>query len=108
MSLDFKEMLKEDARNVFMNPKEFGSLHMVDGREMVIQVDDSEVTERYKKQLERTDAIYKRQFLFYVLKEDFGPLPAVGRAIRIDGNEYRITDVSSEGDIYSITVGRNK
>ena len=29
MSLDFKEMLKEDARNVFMNPKEFGSLHMV-------------------------------------------------------------------------------
>ena len=28
--------------------------------------------------------------------------------LRIDGSEYKVLDVNSEGGIYSITVGRNK
>lgn len=108
MGFDFKEMLLRDCEEVFMNPEEFGSWHKVDGKSMVIQVDDSEVIERSKKQIERTDGVYKRQFLFYVLQKDFGPLPTIGRAIDIDGTTYKIVDANSEGGIYSITVGRDK
>lgn len=108
MKLSFKEMVKRDCKDVFLNPEEFGSLHTVDGKPMVIQIDESEVTERAKKQLERTDGIYKRQLLFYVAQEDFGPLPAIGRQIEIDNGNYRVLDANSEGGIYSITVGRNR
>lgn len=108
MGFDFKEMLLQDCEEVFLNPEEFGSWHRIDGRKMVIQADDSEVTERSKKQVERTEGIYKRQFLFYVLQKNFGPLPAVGRAIDIDGTVYKILEASSEGGIYSILVGRDK
>ena len=75
---------------------------------MVIQIDESEVTERSKKQLERTEGVYKRQLLFYVAQEDFGPLPAIGRQIKIDNGSYRVVDANSEGGIYSVTVGRNQ
>nr|DAU15677.1 MAG TPA: Gifsy-2 prophage ATP-binding sugar transporter-like barrel, 4 helix bundle.7A [Caudoviricetes sp.] len=108
MKLSFKEMVKKDCKDVFLNPKEFGGLHTVDGRPMVIQIDESEITERSKKQLERAEGVYKRQLLFYVAQEDFGPLPAIGRQIKIDNGSYRVVDANSEGGIYSITVGRNQ
>lgn len=106
--MTFKEMVAEDCAEVFLNLDEFASLHLVDGREMAIQIDDSEVTEREKKQKERADGIYKRQFLFYVAQKDFGPLPTIGRKITIDRDSYRIIDANSEGGIYSITVERDK
>ncbi len=108
MAFNFKEILQRDCERVFLNPKEFGSLHKIDGRDMVIQIDDSEVTEREKKWQSETDGIYERQFLFYVLQKKFGPLPVIGRMIKIDGSEYRILDAKSEGGIYSITVGRKR
>ena len=57
--MTFKEMVAEDCTEVFLNLNEFASLHLVDGREMAIQIDDSEVTEREKKQKERADGSYK-------------------------------------------------
>ena len=106
--MTFKEMVAEECTEVFLNLNEFASLHLVDGREMAIQIDDSEVTEREKKQKERADGIYKRQFLFYVAQKEFGPLPTIGRKITIDRDSYRIIDANSEGGIYSITVERDK
>lgn len=108
MKLSFKEMVKKDCKDVFLNPKEFGGLHTVDGRPMVIQIDEPEIRERSKKQLENAEGIYKRLLLFYVAQEDFGPLPAIGRQIKIDNGSYRVVDANSEGGIYSITVGRNQ
>lgn len=108
MAFNFKEILQRDCERVFLNPKEFGSLHKIDGKDMIIQIDDSEVTEREKKRQSETEGIYERQFLFYVLQKDFGLFPAVGRVIKIDSSEYRILDAKSEGGMYSITVGRKR
>lgn len=104
----FKEILREDAKRVFLNGEEFASIRIVDGKPMMVVTDDNEVIERSKKQTERTDGIFRRQFIIYVAAEDMGKLPAVGRAMTVDGQTYTVVEAVREGDIYSITLGANR
>ena len=39
----FQEMLRQDIGSVFLNPEEFGEIHVVDGKEMVVILDDNEL-----------------------------------------------------------------
>ena len=42
MESSFKEMLKEDILDVFLNPEEFGEIHTINRKEMCVIIDDSE------------------------------------------------------------------
>lgn len=103
----FKELLADDVQNVFMNKEEFAEIHTLGDREITIIVDEAEIFERSKKQIEegRVDGIFKRQILFYVAKKDFGKMPGIGSVLKIDGLNYRISDAVDESGMYSITVG---
>lgn len=105
--MDFKGLLQQDNRRVFVNPAEFGEIHDVSGRSMAIILDDIEQVQREKRYAgDRAyhQGVYKRQVLFYVLGNDFGALPATGRALRLDGKDYIITDAINEDGIYSISL----
>lgn len=106
--MTFKDVIADDIRTVFLNPEEFGEPHQVDGRQMTVIIDNSEIIERSKKQVDRTEGVYEKLLLFYVARSAFGRLPAVGNALQFDGGLYRVVDAVSEGGIYSITIGRNK
>ena len=105
--MGFKEQLFKDIDAVFLNPEEFGESHTVDGKTMNVIVDNMEIIERSKKQIEegRIEGIYKRQLLFYVSRKEFGKLPAVGRILTFGGKDYLIADAVDEGAVYSITLG---
>ena len=38
----FKEMIAEDVKGIFLNVEEFSDMHMVNGVEMPVQVDEIE------------------------------------------------------------------
>ena len=103
----FKDLLADDIKDVFMNRDEFAEMHTIGGREMPVIIDEIELTERSKKQVDkgRIEGIYKRQILLYVAQKDFGMLPAIGATLRVDKSNWRVADVSNEGGIYSITLG---
>ena len=48
MNSAFKTLLQMD-RKIFLNPDEFGELHNVGGKEMLILIDDNEMIEREKR-----------------------------------------------------------
>nr|DAJ74485.1 MAG TPA: ATP-binding sugar transporter [Caudoviricetes sp.] len=104
----FKEILNQDIENVFLNTLEFADIHNVDGKNMPIQIDDNEVIEREKKAKSNMDGVYVKQKLIYVKAKDFGPLPAIGRQIMLDGKRYLITDSTDEYGIYTITLEGNR
>ena len=108
--MGFKEIAYNDISTVFLNPEEFGEEHVVDGRAMNIVMDNVEIIERSKKQSEagRIDGVFKRELLFYVSRSDFGPMPAQGRILTLDGRKYIVSDAVEEGGVYSITVGAIK
>ncbi len=107
MGSAFKDIIRNDNVSVFLNPNEFGEIHLVGGRRMNVIVDDNEMIEREKRQSGMKDyrqGVYKRQMLFYACATSFGPLPPVGRSLSFDNQPYVITDAVEEDGIYSISL----
>lgn len=106
--MTFKEILRNDIKTVFLNLSEFSEEHMVNGKKMVIIIDDNELTEREKRVKSHMDGVYKKQTLVYVHALDFGPLPGVGKPIVIDGITFTVTDSINENGIYSLHLEVNR
>lgn len=101
----FKDVLKNDIKNVFLNFAEFGEEHKINGETVLIIIDENELTEREKRIRQGMDVeLHKKQILFYVAADDFGPLPSPGGILELDGKEYKITEADNEDGIYSISL----
>lgn len=101
----FKDVLRSDIKSVFLNFDEFGEEHEINGETVLIIIDENELTEREKRIRRGIDAeLHKKQLLFYVAAEDFGPLPSPGRLLELDGKKYEITEADNEDGIYSINL----
>ena len=106
--MTFKELMRQDVKKVFLNPEEFGEEHIVNGKRMLIMIDDNELTEREKRMKSNMDGIYKKQTLIYVSALDYGPLPGIGKPVKIDGVTFIVTDSINEGGVYSLHLEANK
>ena len=108
----FKEQIAADNKNIFMNLDEFSDMHIINGKEMPVQVDSNEMIDREKRyQYKRSlyaDGVYLKELLIYVRAEDFGPLPAVGRTLTFDKKTYVVSDAIDEDGIYSLSLEANK
>lgn len=100
--------MQKDVSNVFLRIDEFGDTHIVDGKEMTVLIDDNEIIEREKKIKSNMDGVYAKQKLIYVKADEFGTLPAIGRAIMFDGKRYMVLEAVDEQGIYSITMEANR
>ena len=58
--MNFKEMLESDVHEVFMNVDEFSDMHMVNGKEMAVQIDSNEQIEREKRMNQHVDSSFFR------------------------------------------------
>lgn len=104
----FKDIIRTDLDNVFMNTDEFAGVHTVNGKKMPITVDNNELIERAKKAKSNMDGIYTKTTLIFVKAKDFGPLPAVGSVVNLDGKTYKVTDAMNEDGLYSIHLEANR
>lgn len=103
---DFKKIMELD-HGIFINFEEFGEYHTVDGKEMLVIVDDNEYKQRTQREESRVDGVYTKHMLFYVKAEDIGGTPAVGRILKFDKKDYMVKEVTNEDGIYSITLEAN-
>lgn len=104
--MTFKEMIRGDISDVFLDPDEFGEEHTVNGKPGVcIVFDDFELLNREKFRDEvRDDGTSLKRSVFYVKASDFGRLPRTGTQVTIDGRKYRVENAVNEQGMYSITV----
>ncbi len=101
----FKDVLKSDIKSAFLNFTEFGEEHKINGETVLIIIDENELTEREKRIRYNMDVeLHKKQLLFYIAAEFFGPLPSPGNLLDMDGKMYQITDAANEDGIYSINL----
>ena len=104
----FKEIIAGDVRRTFLNIEEFSDIHVVNGKEMPVQIDTNEQIEREKRMNQNADGIYLNQKLIYVAASDFGALPRQDSILRLDGKTYRVADAVDEYGVYSITIEANR
>lgn len=106
--MGFKDIIKADIHNVFLNMEEFADTHMVNGTEMAVLIDNNEQIEREKRINQNMDGIFTNQRLIYVAAADFGPLPKQGSILTLDKRTFRVADAIDEDGIYSITLEANR
>ncbi len=105
MSSPFKNVVQNDIKNCFLNLDEFADIHSVNDKSMPAMLDDNEASDREIKYIGYgKNGLYQQKKLLYVAASDYGNMPAAGNALKLDGQMYRIFDVSSESGIYAITL----
>lgn len=107
-SLSFKDIIHNDIKQTFLNLEEFGETHKVNGTPMTIIFDDIEHVEREKQMKSTMDGLFVRQYFMYVAADAFGPLPAQGKLVTVDGKRYAIVDATDESGVYGITLEANR
>ena len=56
--MSFKDILKADVHEVFMNTEEFSDIHTVNGVEMPVQLDTNEQIEREKRMAQNVEPCF--------------------------------------------------
>lgn len=106
--MNFKEIIRSDIGDVFLNIDEFAVKHNINGKTIPAIIDNNELIEREKKAKSDMDGVNVKTVLVYVRARDFGALPPVGYLLRIDGSPYLVIDSINEDGVYSITLEANR
>ena len=85
----FKDFASEDISTVFFNGDEHADLHNVDGKDVLVILEKSDVRdhsahwEAGAKQNFDT-GLYNRHIILYIRVEDYGPKPKQGKLLTLD------------------------
>ena len=108
----FKDFASKDISAVFFNGDEHADLHNVDGKDVLVILEKSDVRdhsahwEAGAKQNFDT-GLYNRHIILYIRVEDYGPKPKQGKLLTLDKKiAYSIQKCDDEGGIYRMTMER--
>lgn len=108
----FRDCIAADVTSTFLNPAEFGEPHTVNGKQMTVILDENELQDRDKFKLLGAGpggTNYTATRMIYVAKAEFGPRPALGAILTMDGRAYRVAaGTTEEAGILAITLEANR
>lgn len=101
----FRDCMQKDLEEVFFNFEEFAEIHVIDGKEILLIIDEDELQEREIKSAEGT---YSADLLFHVKASDLPGRLKVGAHIDLDNKNYEVVDVKASSGVYTIAVEANR
>lgn len=102
--MSFKDMVERDIKGVFIDFDFFGETHNVEGRDIVIVIDNDTLKE---KQGGQDLAVAESSTLFYAHAEDLPKRRPSGEVLNIDGRECTIDDWSENMGLATIALRQN-
>lgn len=103
MEFGFKSMVENDLRTTFLNPKEFGEEHRIEGKIIPAVIDDNALKQRQGGQ---EFSVAESSLQLYAAVEDLPARRPAGEGLNIDGREYIINDWSEDMGIATIALGQ--
>ena len=85
--MTFKEMLESDIKNVFLNIDELGSLHLIEGKEIICIFDDEALRER---QAGAELGVSESSILIFANTDDLPCKKGAGEHLLVDHQEYLV------------------
>ena len=100
--MSFKDLVKNDISNVFMNIDEFGETHNIDGEDVTCIVDDDKLKENAIK-----SGTYKGEKLIYVPLTSLQGRYVQGARIELDGDTFYVSDTAEDMGMITLTLTKN-
>ena len=102
--MSLKEQIEGDIFGVFLNPKDFGDFHTVNGSRVMCLVDKDNVHMRSGGG-RRTEGVREGSFFLYIAAAEFRVKPKAHDPIEVNGGKYFIRNVSDEEGMLVIEYG---
>ena len=101
----FKDMVARDLDAVFLNVDEFAELHMIEGKEIPVVMDDDRLTTLKKGQIL---GLVEADMLLMGKVSDFPADMEPGRLLNVDGRELIVSKSSRDMGLIEAALRQNR
>lgn len=106
--MSFKDQIKQDLSDVFLNLDEFADLHRIEGKEVPVVIDSDIMAKLSKIGDNRIHGMDEADIVIMGKASDLPENLDPGRLLNLDGREVIVVTTTSEMGLVQIAVRQNR
>lgn len=106
--MSFKDQIKQDLSDVFLNLDEFADLHRIEGNEVPVVIDSDIMAKLSKIGGNRIHGMDEADMVIMGKASDLPKNLDPGRLLNLDGREVIVVTTTSEMGLVQIAVRQNR
>lgn len=106
--MSFKDQIKQDLSDVFLNLDEFADLHRIEGKEVPVLIDSDIMAKLSKIGDNRIHGMDEADMVIMGKASDLPENLDPGRLLNLDGREVIVVTTTSEMGLVQIAVRQNR
>lgn len=106
--MSFKDQIKQDLSDVFLNLDEFADLHRIEGKEVPVVIDSDMLEKLSKIGDNRIHGMDEADMVIMGKASDLPENLDPGRLLNLDGREVIVVTTASEMGLVQIAVRQNR
>lgn len=106
--MSFKDQIKQDLSDVFLNLDEFADLHRIEGNEVPVVIDSDIMAKLSKIGDNRIHGMDEADMVIMGKASDLPKNLDPGRLLNLDGHEVIVVTTTSEMGLVQIAVRQNR
>ena len=106
--MSFKDQIKQDLSDIFLNLGEFADLHRIEGKEVPVGIDSDIMAKLSKIGDNRIHGLDEADMVIMGKASDLPENLDPGRLLNLDGREVIVVTTTSEMGLVQIAVRQNR
>lgn len=106
--MSFKDQIKQDLSDIFLNLDEFADLHRIEGKEVQVVIDSDIMAKLSKIGDNRIHGMDEADMVIMGKASDLPENLDPGRLLNLDGREVIVVTTTSEMGLVQIAVRQNR
>ncbi len=106
--MSFKDQIKQDLSDIFLNLGEFAGLHRIEGKEVPVVIDSDIMAKLSKIGDNRIHGMDEADMVIMGKASDLPENLDPGRLLNLDGREVIVVTTTSEMGLVQIAVRQNR
>lgn len=106
--MSFKDQIKQDLSDIFLNLDEFADLHRIEGKEVPVVIDSDIMAKLSKIGDNRIHGMDEADMIIMGKASDLPENLDPGRLLNLDGREMIVVTTTSEMGLVQIAVRQNR
>lgn len=106
--MSFKDQIKQDLSEIFLNLDEFADLHRIEGKEVPVVIDSDIMAKLSKIGDNRIHGMDEADMVIMGKASDLPENLDPGRLLNLDGREVIVVTTTSEMGLVQIAVRQNR